>query len=159
MATHSNILAWEISQTEERGRLQSRGSQRVGHNWACEYTRPWGHHLSFCKPQILHLYNNESNASHTRLLRNKWAQKIQCLAPIKHSWVIAIIFIYLCLLTSTLKVFQNEAQCLLFPAGTACSSFILVIWSLLSMLSSKPSLLLSNFNLLIIPNSTQVAQQ
>ena len=32
MATHSNILAWEIPQTEEPGRLQSTGSQRVGHN-------------------------------------------------------------------------------------------------------------------------------
>ena len=27
MATHSNILAWEISWTEEPGRLQSMGSQ------------------------------------------------------------------------------------------------------------------------------------
>ena len=32
MATHSNILAWEIPQTEEPGRLQSMGSQRVGQN-------------------------------------------------------------------------------------------------------------------------------
>ena len=32
MATHSNILAWEILWTEEAGRLQSIGSQRVGHN-------------------------------------------------------------------------------------------------------------------------------
>ena len=30
MATHSNILAWEIPQTEEPGGLQSKGSQRVG---------------------------------------------------------------------------------------------------------------------------------
>ena len=30
MATHSRILAWEIPWTEERGRLQSMGSQRVG---------------------------------------------------------------------------------------------------------------------------------
>ena len=30
MATHSNILAWEISWTEKPGRLQSVGSQRVG---------------------------------------------------------------------------------------------------------------------------------
>ena len=29
MATHSSILAWEISWTEEPGGLQSRGSQRV----------------------------------------------------------------------------------------------------------------------------------
>ena len=27
-----NLLAWEIPRTEERGGLQSTGSQRVGHN-------------------------------------------------------------------------------------------------------------------------------
>ena len=32
MATHSSTLAWEIPWTEEPGRLQSMGSQRVGHN-------------------------------------------------------------------------------------------------------------------------------
>ena len=32
MATHSNILAWRIPWTEELGRLQSMGLQRVGHN-------------------------------------------------------------------------------------------------------------------------------
>ena len=32
-ATHSTILAWRIPWTEEPGRLQSMGSQRVGHHW------------------------------------------------------------------------------------------------------------------------------
>jgi len=32
MATYSSILAWRISWTEEPGRLQSMGLQRVGHN-------------------------------------------------------------------------------------------------------------------------------
>ena len=32
MATHSNILAWEIPWTEEHGGLQSMGSQRVRHD-------------------------------------------------------------------------------------------------------------------------------
>ena len=32
MATHSSILAWRIPWTEESGRLQSTGSQRVGHD-------------------------------------------------------------------------------------------------------------------------------
>ena len=32
MATHSGILAWKIPCTEKRGRLQSRGLQRVGHD-------------------------------------------------------------------------------------------------------------------------------
>ena len=34
MAIHSSTLAWKISWTEEPDRLQSMGSQRVGHNWA-----------------------------------------------------------------------------------------------------------------------------
>ena len=32
MAIHSSILAWKIQWTEECGRLQSMGSQRVGHD-------------------------------------------------------------------------------------------------------------------------------
>ena len=32
MTTHYSILAWKIPWTEEPGRLQSMGSQRVGHN-------------------------------------------------------------------------------------------------------------------------------
>ena len=31
-ATHSSILAWRIPRTEKPGRLQSMGSQRVGHD-------------------------------------------------------------------------------------------------------------------------------
>ena len=31
MATHPSILAWRIPQTEEPGRLQSMGSQRLRH--------------------------------------------------------------------------------------------------------------------------------
>ena len=32
MATHSSIRAWRIPWTEEPGRLQSKGSQRVRHD-------------------------------------------------------------------------------------------------------------------------------
>ena len=32
MATHSSILTWKIPWTEEPGRLQSMGLQRVSHN-------------------------------------------------------------------------------------------------------------------------------
>ena len=40
MATHSSVLAWEISRTEKPGRLQSMGSQRVGHDLATEQQQP-----------------------------------------------------------------------------------------------------------------------
>ena len=32
MATHSSTLVWKIPWTEEPGRIQSMGSQRVGHD-------------------------------------------------------------------------------------------------------------------------------
>ena len=36
MATHSSTLAWKIPWTEEPGRLQSMGSQRLGQDWVTE---------------------------------------------------------------------------------------------------------------------------
>ena len=39
MASHSSILAWRLSWTEEPGGLQSRGSQRVRHDWVNEHTQ------------------------------------------------------------------------------------------------------------------------
>ena len=37
MVTHSSILTWRIPWTEEPGRLQSMGSQRVGHDGVTNY--------------------------------------------------------------------------------------------------------------------------
>ena len=56
MVTHSSILAWRIPQMEKPGRLQSTGSQRVGHDWATSlyYTitlKQWV--LASCTWQIL----------------------------------------------------------------------------------------------------------
>ena len=39
MATHSCILAWRIPWTEEPGRLQSRRSQRAGHDWETKQSK------------------------------------------------------------------------------------------------------------------------
>ena len=56
MTTHSSTLAWKILWIEEPGRLQSMGSQRIGHDWAISlslsiYTSLgmlWDYHL-FCR--------------------------------------------------------------------------------------------------------------
>jgi len=40
MVTHSSILAWRIPWTGEPSRLQSIGSQRVGHDWTTN-THTW----------------------------------------------------------------------------------------------------------------------
>ena len=50
-ATHSSILAWRIPWTEEPGRLQSIGSQSMGHDWS---------DLA-CIHQYLDTYGNREN--------------------------------------------------------------------------------------------------
>ena len=39
MATHSNIFAWKIPWTEESGGLQSKGSQRMRHDWMTKHAQ------------------------------------------------------------------------------------------------------------------------
>ena len=47
MAPYSSILAWKIPWTEESGRLQSMGLQRVIHYWACtQRCYPVGSHIT-----------------------------------------------------------------------------------------------------------------
>ena len=38
MEIHSSTIAWKIPWTEESGKLQSMGSQRVGYDWATSLT-------------------------------------------------------------------------------------------------------------------------
>ena len=49
MATHSSILALRIPWTEEPGRLQSKRSQRVGHDWATNIFT-FCFHIRFIRP-------------------------------------------------------------------------------------------------------------
>ena len=47
IATLSSVLAWRISQTEEPGRLQSMGSQGVGHDRSnLAHTHTHTHHMT-----------------------------------------------------------------------------------------------------------------
>ena len=41
MAVHSSTIAWKIPWTEEPGRLQFMGSQRVGHDWVTSLSLDW----------------------------------------------------------------------------------------------------------------------
>ena len=52
MATHSSILSWEISWTEEPGRLQSMGLQRVGYELA---TKSQYYHSKYLNKDLLFL--------------------------------------------------------------------------------------------------------
>ena len=41
MATHSSVLAWEISWTEEPAGLQSMGHKRIRHNLEIKQQKQW----------------------------------------------------------------------------------------------------------------------
>ena len=56
METDSSILAWKIPWTEEPGRLQSIGLQRVGHNLACM-------HIPLYLLYILHIYETSPHST------------------------------------------------------------------------------------------------
>ena len=68
MATHSSILAWRISWTEEPDGLQSIGSQKLGHDWATslslsEHAKGNQISLPICRrqdPQNAFLKNNQT---------------------------------------------------------------------------------------------------
>ena len=55
MATHSSILAWKIPWTEDPGRLQSTGSQRVGHD--CHSQSCWGFFFALGVKPCFSLYS------------------------------------------------------------------------------------------------------
>ena len=68
ISTHSSILAWKIPWTEEPGRLQSMGSQRVRHDWVTLLTyfllpkhssltrKRWASLFLFCLVKIAFLH-------------------------------------------------------------------------------------------------------
>ena len=76
MADHSSILAWEIPGTEEPSMLQSKGSQRVGHDW-----NNWPHMhviLSNKKEQISDIQNNMDTSQNYQLSERNQKQKSTC---------------------------------------------------------------------------------
>ena len=57
MATHSSTLAWEISWTEEPGRLQSMGSRRLRHDLAHMYHFTYSYYYHHTKQNARDLYS------------------------------------------------------------------------------------------------------
>ena len=72
MATHSSIFAWRIPWTEEPGRLQPLGLQRVGHNWATDIFI----HFS-CLPYLDCKWGEVKSLSRIRLFATSWTVAYQ----------------------------------------------------------------------------------
>ena len=76
IATHSNILAWRIPWTEEPGRLQSTGLQRVRHDWATSPS-PSSYYTTLCFAISVHfkmitMINLVMICHHTKTSHNYW---------------------------------------------------------------------------------------
>ena len=85
MATYSNTLAWQIPWTEEPGRLQLMGSQRVGHDWATSlsslsfsilWQKNYHPHFRDEKPKWSHMARiSQPRSSSAKILMQVWSQR------------------------------------------------------------------------------------
>ena len=107
MATHSSPLAWKIPWTEEPGRLQSMGSQRVGHDWATSLSLPLG-----LTGLISLLSKGLSRVFPSTII---WKHQFFCAQPSLwfnshiHTWLLAKPYIAL-----TIRTFVGKVMSLLF---------------------------------------------
>ena len=69
MAIHSSSLVCKIPWTEEADRLQSMGSQRVGHDWATDLTwsETHSHNLHFKITGLARRFSGRRNMSSSRI--------------------------------------------------------------------------------------------
>ena len=81
MATHSSTLAWRIPWTEEPCRLQSVGSQRVGHDWATSLPSTSFLPYKLCKYLEIIMYLSTGHL--VLLLVSIWAKEY-ALNPVKN---------------------------------------------------------------------------
>ena len=71
MATHLSILAWEIPWTEQSGRLQSMGSQRVRHDWATNTL------FTFIVVPGLDVGDGNNTQNYFIIFRSKWRAQVR----------------------------------------------------------------------------------
>ena len=65
-ATHSSTRAWKIQWTEEPGRLQSMGLQRVGHDWGTKHSTAyiWTCKMQTFKDAKVHSHDQSHEIDH-----------------------------------------------------------------------------------------------
>ena len=95
-ATHSSTLAWKIPWTEEPDRLQSMGSQRVGHDWA---TNSWVGKIPWrrkWRPTPVFLPGESPWTEEPDRLQSMGSQSVMCLSVQVHAhWLMqSITFLY-----------------------------------------------------------------
>ena len=117
IATHTSVLAWRISWTEEPGRLQPMGSQRVGHYWVTKHSI--AHNYSFFLNPTTHRKQPETNNTKnvTTCITTTFARK---------SLQIFLTALRFNLYTWNLAVSDNKIQCFLVFLQSCITITILV---------------------------------
>ena len=116
MATHSNTLTWKIPWTEESGRLQSMGSQRVRQDWANSLS------LSCCLSLATHLKD----------------VKTQKLAPRLSEFAVVSICTAITDIFSPLKVQEKETSFLNWCSmESSCMKYCLWLWRMGRILTEQ----------------------
>ena len=77
MATHSNILVWRIPWTEEPGKLQSMGLERVTHNWETNTFTFSKIHMEMQSFRIAKIFLKKKKAGECSLHNFKIYKKLQ----------------------------------------------------------------------------------
>ena len=75
MATHSSIPAWRIPWTEEPCRLQSMGSQRVGHDWVASLHFTLRREINWFKARKIKLMQSKAKKKKKSTTENWFPEK------------------------------------------------------------------------------------
>jgi len=153
MATHSSTLAWKIPWTEKPGRLQSMGSQRVGHDWATSlslftfmyWRRKWQlqcsclenprdggawwaaiYGVAQSRTRLKRLSNSSSNSDY---ITSSWRLAVGTLSAPFNAYVRSFLY----LLYTLIKLYYTKA--LSDQASSLAPDWILLLW--------KPRILVS----------------
>ena len=110
MATHSSILAWEIPWTEEPGRLQSMGSQRVDTT-----ERPMLLVLLLEKEAADSEFSSVQSFSRVQLFATPWTAACQASLSITNSWSCSYILNSLMIFKTNQPIHVSVGHNLFYP--------------------------------------------
>ena len=112
MAAHSSTLAWKIPWTEQPGRLQSMGSQRVRHNWVTSLSLFFLLGNSGISRQITNTDYHPPSQSGKLILHNILFKQVYVAEKVREGGWKRLLYLLVSNLTSFLKRASSKNFCL-----------------------------------------------
>ena len=114
MAIHASILAWRIPWTEKPSRLQSTGSQRVGHDWVTSpsYLYPNIRFWHQKEENLISVFLNDAAGQASLSITISWSSlrltSIKSVMPSSHL-ILGLPLVLLPPISPSIRVFSNES--------------------------------------------------